>query len=76
MALTILNLTQFKCPDTIFMLKKNIRNLNNKNIILILTCDISTKWEIPLFCKFMKYQLITKEITYQPYKFLIKKNKK
>ncbi|WP_428994167.1 sulfurtransferase TusA family protein [Buchnera aphidicola] len=55
------------------MLKKNIRHINEKHIILILSNDISTKWDIPLFCKFMKYQLISKKIIYLPYEFIIQK---
>ncbi|CAL4043230.1 Sulfur carrier protein TusA [Buchnera aphidicola (Takecallis arundicolens)] len=73
MSLTIFNLTHFRCPDTIIMLKKKIRNTKKENIILVLSNDISTKWDIPLFCTFMKYQLISKKTIYKPYKFLIKK---
>lgn len=74
MSLQILNLTNFRCPDTIMMLKKKIRHINKKNTILVLSNDISTKWDIPLFCTFMKYQLISKKILYKPYEFLIKKS--
>ncbi|WP_187306083.1 sulfurtransferase TusA family protein [Buchnera aphidicola] len=73
MLLKIFNLTKFKCPDTIIMVRKIIRNIHKKNIILILSNDISTKWDIPLFCKFMKYKLIKKKINNKPYQFFIQK---
>lgn len=75
MSLKILNLTNFRCPDTIIMLRKKIKIIHKKHIVLILTHDISTLWDIPLFCEFMQYQLIIKKTLYKPYQFLIQKKK-
>lgn len=76
MTFKILNLTNFQCPDTLVMLKKNIKNIHFNITILILTNDISTKWDIPLFCQFMNYNLLYKNVTNKPYYFCIQKNKK
>ncbi|CAL4043119.1 Sulfur carrier protein TusA [Buchnera aphidicola (Phyllaphis fagi)] len=73
MFIKILNLTHFRCPDTIIIVRKNIRNLQLGKKILILSNDISTLWDIPLLCNCMNYTLLQKYIYKKPYKFLIKK---
>ncbi|WP_343182426.1 hypothetical protein [Buchnera aphidicola] len=74
MSLTILNLTRFQCPDTMIFFRKYLRRINKKNIILILSNDISIQWDMPLFCNCMNYILIKKITTKKPYYFFIKKN--
>ncbi|CAL4323058.1 sulfurtransferase TusA family protein [Buchnera aphidicola] len=75
MLIKILNLTSFRCPDTMIYLKKNIKYIQFPEIVLIISNDISTTWDIPLFCNFMNYKLIKKYIKTKPYQFLIQKKK-
>ncbi|MCW5197157.1 sulfurtransferase TusA [Buchnera aphidicola] len=73
MLLKILNLTHLRCPDTIIVIRKNIRNIQYGEKILILSNDISTTWDIPLLCNCMNYTLLKKNTHQKPYQFLIKK---
>lgn len=76
MIFKILNLTKFKCPDTLIILRKYIRKyIKLYEIVLIISNDISTTWDIPLSCNFMNCVLIKKHIKKIPYQFLIKKTK-
>ncbi|CAL4322721.1 sulfurtransferase TusA family protein [Buchnera aphidicola] len=73
MSLKIINLTNFNCPNTIIEFRKKIKNINCYDKILILSNDISTKWDIPLFCNHMNYKLIFNNFKKKPYQFLIQK---
>ncbi|WWP02234.1 MAG: sulfurtransferase TusA [Candidatus Dasytiphilus stammeri] len=71
----ILNAMGLRCPETIMMIRKTLRNLQEKEIILIISDDPSTIREIPIFCEFMDHTLIKKSTSTVPYFFLIKKGK-
>ncbi|CAL4322567.1 Sulfur carrier protein TusA [Buchnera aphidicola (Pterocallis alni)] len=73
MPLKIFNLTHLKCPDTIVCFRKIMRKIHHENIIIIISHDISTTWDIPLFCNFMNYKIIKQKIRNKPYQFWIKK---
>jgi len=55
-----LDLRGFICPDSIMMLRKNIRLFNPGDRILILSDDISFSKDLQFFCNFMGHKLISK----------------
>ncbi|AEO08785.1 sulfur transfer protein SirA [Buchnera aphidicola str. Ak (Acyrthosiphon kondoi)] len=69
----ILNLIGLRCPESIMVIRKTIRNMKNNEEILILSDDPTTKRDIPNFCYFMEHQLLTHEIQVKPYRYLLKK---
>ncbi|XAJ77551.1 sulfurtransferase TusA [Buchnera aphidicola (Chaitoregma tattakana)] len=69
----ILDLRKYKCPDSIFFLRKKIRNMKKKELILLITNDPSTKWDVPNFCVFMNHKIIDKYILVTPFKYLLEK---
>ncbi|WWO95162.1 MAG: sulfurtransferase TusA [Candidatus Dasytiphilus stammeri] len=69
----ILNALGMRCPDTVMMLRKNIRTIQTGENLLLITDDTTTIREIPMFCEFLNHSLINKYIKDIPYYFLIKK---
>ncbi|WP_343154679.1 sulfurtransferase TusA [Buchnera aphidicola (Pseudoregma panicola)] len=69
----VLDLRKYKCPDSIIFLRKKIRTMKKKEIILIISNDPSTKWDIPNFCAFMNHKIIEFYIEFTPFKYLLQK---
>lgn len=72
----LLDLRGLRCPDSIIFLRKKIRTLKTDKIILIISDDISTQRDFPIFCRFMGHNLIEYFTQYLPYKYLLKKGNK
>ncbi|AMA64988.1 Sulfurtransferase TusA [Candidatus Arsenophonus lipoptenae] len=71
----IINLYGLRCPETIMMIRKMVRQMISGETLLIISDDPSTIRDIPIFCHFMAHQLLVKEIQHIPYRYLIlKKN--
>nr|BET44412.1 MAG: sulfurtransferase TusA [Candidatus Aschnera chinzeii] len=62
-----------RCPETMMMIRKMIRQMHKNDILLIITDDSSVYRDIYAFCTFMNHKLIAKNLHQIPYKFLIKK---
>ncbi|CAL4043456.1 Sulfur carrier protein TusA [Buchnera aphidicola (Tetraneura ulmi)] len=71
----VLNIIGMKCPDPILIIRKTLKKMKRKKILLVIADDISTKYEIPIFCHFMKHKLLKKKIDKIPYTYLIKNKK-
>jgi len=72
----LLDLRGIRCPDSILFLRKKIRTINKNEIILIISDDISTQRDFPIFCNFMGHHLIETSIQYLPYRYLLEKGNK
>lgn len=73
MSKNILNLVGFRCPETIMIIRKNMRNIKKKEQLLIITDDVASINDIPNFCKFMNHKVIKKEIKKLPYQYILEK---
>ncbi|WP_422667348.1 sulfurtransferase TusA [Buchnera aphidicola] len=68
-----INVIGLRCPETIMIIRKELRKMKINEIIMILSDDPATIRDIPKFCFFMKYKLLTCNIKQKPYKYLLKK---
>ncbi|WWO97602.1 MAG: sulfurtransferase TusA [Candidatus Dasytiphilus stammeri] len=69
----ILNTLGIRCPETIMILRKNIRNMQVNEKLLLITDDTTALRDIPIFCDFMNHSLIHQYIKDIPYYFFIQK---
>ncbi|CUX95774.1 Sulfurtransferase TusA [Candidatus Mikella endobia] len=70
-----LNVCGLFCPEPLMIIRKTIRFMINGETLLIITDDIATIRDIPLFCHFMTHTLLAKDIKSLPYQFLLQKGK-
>ncbi|XRX42984.1 MAG: sulfurtransferase TusA [Buchnera aphidicola (Tetraneura sorini)] len=70
-----LNIIGMRCPDPILIIRKTLKKMKRKKILLVIADDISTKYEIPIFCHFMKHKLLKKNVNKIPYTYLIQHKK-
>ncbi|WWO98562.1 MAG: sulfurtransferase TusA [Candidatus Dasytiphilus stammeri] len=69
----IFNALGMRCPETLMMLRKNIRSMQVGQKLLIITDDATAIRDFPIFCEFMNHSLINHKIKEIPYYFLIRK---
>ena len=48
-----------RCPEPVMLVRKNIRHLNEGEVLLIIADDPATTRDIPSFCQFMDCLLYT-----------------
>ena len=46
-----------RCPEPVMLCEKNIRHMNEGEVLLILADDPATTRDIPSFCQFMEHTL-------------------
>jgi len=63
-----------RCPEPVMMVRLTIRKMVSGETLLVTCDDPSTTRDIPSFCRFMEHELIAKQVTQQPYLYVIKKN--
>ena len=44
-----------RCPEPVMLVRKNIRHMNEGEVLLILADDPATTRDIPSFCQFMEH---------------------
>ena len=62
-----------RCPEPVMLVRKNIRHMNEGEVLLILADDPATTRDIPSFCQFMEHTLLTSETQAPPFKYWVKK---
>ncbi len=68
-----LNTLGLRCPEPIMLIRKQIRHMNNGEVLLIIADDPATTRDIPGFCEFMEHQLLKAETEQSPYQYWVKK---
>ncbi|WP_295744822.1 sulfurtransferase TusA [uncultured Haemophilus sp.] len=61
------------CPEPVMLVRKNIRHMNEGEVLLILADDPATTRDIPSFCQFMEHTLLVSETKETPFKYWVKK---
>ena len=61
------------CPEPVMLVRKNIRHMNEGEVLLILADDPATTRDIPCFCQFMEHTLLASETQAPPFKYWVKK---
>ena len=62
-----------RCPEPVMLVRKNIRHMNEGEVLLILADDPATTRDIPNFCQFMEHTLLASETQDPPFKYWVKK---
>ena len=62
-----------RCPEPVMLVRKNIRHMNEGEVLLILSDDPATTRDIPSFCQFMEHTLLACETQDTPFKYWVKK---
>ena len=62
-----------RCPEPVMLVRKNIRHMNEGEVLLILADDPATTRDIPSFCQFMEHTLFASETQDTPFKYWVKK---
>ncbi|WP_348666598.1 sulfurtransferase TusA [Arsenophonus symbiont of Ornithomya chloropus] len=71
----ILDIQGLRCPESMMMIRKKIRQIRINEKLFIITNDPSVIVDIPAFCRFMQHDLILQETQKLPYCYVIlKKN--
>ena len=65
-----------RCPEPVMLVRKNIRHMNEGEVLLILADDPATTRDIPSFCQFMEHTLLASETKETPFKYWVKKANK
>ena len=50
-----------RCPEPVMLVRKNIRHMNEGEVLLILADDPATTRDIPSFFQFMEHTLLASE---------------
>ncbi|OOF55783.1 sulfurtransferase TusA [Rodentibacter myodis] len=64
-----------RCPEPVMLVRKNMRHLNDGDVLFIIADDPATTRDIPSFCQFMDHTLLQGETTTPPFKYWVKKGK-
>lgn len=64
-----------RCPEPVMLIRKQIRHMNDGEIVLIIADDPATTRDIPGFCQFMEHTLIKQDTTKLPFQYWVKKGK-
>jgi tRNA 2-thiouridine synthesizing protein A len=70
---TVLDTSGLLCPEPVMMLHKAVKELKNEHIIKVIATDPSTTRDIPKFCHFLGYELISQQSDEKNYFYYIKK---
>ena len=62
-----------RCPEPVMLVRKNIRHMNEGEVLLILADDPATTRDIPSFCQLMEHTLLASETQDIPFKYWVKK---
>jgi tRNA 2-thiouridine synthesizing protein A len=70
----VLDTSGLLCPEPVMMLHKAVNELADGHIIKVIATDPSTTRDIPKFCLFLGYELISHESDEKNYFYYIKKS--
>jgi tRNA 2-thiouridine synthesizing protein A len=70
----VLDTSGLLCPEPVMMLHKAVKELAEGHIIQVIATDPSTTRDIPKFCHFLGYELISQEADEKNYFYYIKKS--
>lgn len=64
-----------RCPEPVMLVRKQIRHMQEGEILLILADDPATTRDIPSFCQFMDHDLLKIDLEKTPFKYWVRKRK-
>lgn len=70
---TELDAIGLRCPEPVMMVRKQVRAINDGDVLIVHTDDPASVRDIPSFCRFMGHQLLAHQSDTSPFVFVIKK---
>ncbi|PJG85030.1 sulfurtransferase TusA [Conservatibacter flavescens] len=64
-----------RCPEPVMLVRKQIRHMQDGEILLMLADDPASKRDIPGFCQFMDHTLLASQVDNPPFQYWIRKGK-
>lgn len=64
-----------RCPEPVMLVRKQIRHMQNGEILLVIADDPATTRDIPGFCQFMEHTLLRADMAKPPFHYWVKKGK-
>ncbi|MFZ7109612.1 sulfurtransferase TusA [Avibacterium avium] len=68
-----LDIQGLRCPEPVMLVRKQIRHMQEGEVLLILADDPATTRDIPSFCQFMDHRLLKSETESTPFKYWVQK---
>lgn len=68
-----LNAEGLRCPEPVMLVRKQIRTMQNGEILHIIADDPASTRDIPSFCQFMDHRLLQSHTQSTPYHYWIQK---
>lgn len=64
-----------RCPEPVMLVRKQIRHMQDGEILLVIADDPATTRDIPSFCQFMEHTLVCADTAQSPFHYWVKKGK-
>ena len=64
-----------RCPEPVMLVRKQIRHMQDGEVLLIIADDPATTRDIPSFCQFMDHPLLHSETEQPPFKYWVRKGR-
>ena len=64
-----------RCPEPVMLVRKQIRHMQDGEVLLIIADDPATTRDIPSFCQFMDHRLLHSETEQPPCKYWVRKGR-
>ena len=64
-----------RCPEPVMLVRKQIRHMQDGEVLLIIADDTATTRDIPSFCQFMDHRLLHSETEQPPFKYWVRKGR-
>ena len=64
-----------RCPEPVKLVRKQIRHMQDGEVLLIIADDPATTRDIPSFCQFMDHRLLHSETEQPPFKYWVRKGR-
>ena len=62
-------------PEPVMLVRKQIRHMQDGEVLLIIADDPATTRDIPSFCQFMDHRLLHSETEQPPFKYWVRKGR-
>lgn len=64
-----------RCPEPVMLVRKQMRHMQDGEVLLIIADDPATTRDIPSFCQFMDHRLLHSETEQPPFKYWVRKGR-
>jgi tRNA 2-thiouridine synthesizing protein A len=62
-----------RCPEPLMVVRNKIMDMESGRVLKVTATDLTTTWDIPNYCKYLKHELLRQEEHDKIYSFWIRK---